>query len=272
MPEADLHTHTTASDGRLSPSSLVRLAAGQGLAAVAICDHDTTDGLDEAIEEAQTAGIEVVPSVEINTDVGFTELHVLGYFIDHRNEVLRQALVFLRDARERRGRQMVAQLQRIGVPVTFEQVLHMSGGGAIGRPHVARALVSAGVAPDINQAFAKYLVRGAPGYVERVRFSPAEAVRLILESGGVPGIAHPAKIGNENLWIDLIPHGLRAIEVLHPDHSVTDVRRYQRAARKRGLLPTGGSDYHGPASGRLSVLGEPCVPLSWVDALRKSAI
>jgi predicted metal-dependent phosphoesterase TrpH len=268
MPEADLHVHTTASDGKASPSEVIRLAAAEGLCAVGICDHDSTNGIDEALEEGKKLGIEVIPGVEINTDCGPTELHILGYFIDHRHPKLQDALNWLRSSREERGRRMVEKLRQIGVHIEFDSVLRASAGGAIGRPHVAAALVEAGYASDINSAFGKYLVRGAPGYVERVRFTPVEAVRLILEAGGIPGIAHPAKIGNENLWIDLIPHGLRCVEVYHPDHSVADQRRYRRMARERGLLITGGSDYHGPESIRFCQIGQPRIPYEHVEALR----
>ncbi|MGQ9525759.1 MAG: PHP domain-containing protein [Armatimonadota bacterium] len=272
MAEADLHVHSTASDGRLRPAELVRMAAEKGLAAIALCDHDSTDGLDEALEEGPAAGVEVVPGVEINTDCGPTELHVLGYFVDHHNDALQSALCRLRGAREERGKRMVERLREIGVRVDFDQVLRAAKGGAVGRPHVAMALVEAGYAADVNAAFGKYLVRGAPGYVERVKFKPAEAVQLVLDAGGVPGIAHPAKIGNENLWIDLIPRGLRCVEVYHPDHSAADVRRYRRMARRRGLLVTGGSDYHGPGVGRFCVLGQSRVPYECVELLRAEAL
>lgn len=272
MAEADLHVHSTASDGRLRPAELVRTAAEKELCAVALCDHDSTDGIDEALEEGRAVGVDVIPGVEINTDCGPTELHVLGYFIDHHSEALQTALRRLRTAREERGRRMVEKLRRVGVRLEFDSVLRAADGGAVGRPHVAMALVEAGYAADINAAFGKYLVRGAPGYVERMKFSPAEAVRLVLSAGGVPGIAHPAKIGNENLWIDLIPRGLRCVEVYHPDHSPADVRRYRRMARERGLLVTGGSDYHGPGVGRFNVLGQCRVPYECVELLRAEAL
>jgi len=248
------------------------MAAEKGLAAIALCDHDSTDGIDEAVEEGRGAGVEVVPGIEINTDCGPTELHVLGYFVDHHSDALQSALRRLRTAREERGRRMVERLRQVGVKVEFDSVLRAAGGGAVGRPHVAMALVEAGYAADINAAFGKYLVRGAPGYVQRMRFSPAEAVRLVLESGGVPGIAHPGKIGDENLWVDLIPRGLRCVEVYHPDHSPADVRRYRRMARERRLLVTGGSDYHGPGAGKFSVLGQSAVPYECVEMLRAEAL
>jgi predicted metal-dependent phosphoesterase TrpH len=242
---ADLHVHTTASDGALTPSEVVRTAAGLGLAAVGIADHDTVDGLDEALQAGIEFGIEVVPAVEISATHGKSEeVHVLGYFTDHHDPELVEKLKVLKGARWDRGRRMVEQLQAAGVPVDFERVAELADGGAIGRPHVARALCELGVVSSMDSAFGRYLVEGAPGYVERYKVSPQEAVRMIIKSGGVACCAHPAKLRNDVLLVQMIEEGLGAIEAYHPDHTAVASRSYSRFAQRRGLIVTGGSDAH----------------------------
>jgi predicted metal-dependent phosphoesterase TrpH len=269
--KADLHIHTTASDGVLSPAELVEESAGLGLAAVGICDHDTVDGIDEALEAGKRFGVEIVPGVEINTDVGIREVHILGYFFDHRSEKFLEHMQKLRDARYLRGRKMVEKLQAAGVPVTLERVREIAGDAPIGRPHVAQAIVETGLVGSINCAFGKYLVRNMPGYVERVKMTPEEAIGIIISAGGVAGIAHPSKIGNDDLIAGLVKAGARAIEVFHSDHSPDVARYYGRVAKKFDLIPTAGSDFHRFDSERTTYPGCVSTDYSIVERLREES-
>ncbi|MER3460489.1 MAG: hypothetical protein C4303_04910, partial [candidate division GAL15 bacterium] len=187
---ADLHTHTTASDGTLSPRELVREACAAGLKVLALTDHDTTEGIREAQGEAARLGIELIPGVELSTHVPGSEVHILGYFVDWHEQQLAGLLRRLRKGRVNRAREMVRRLNQLGVPLTFEDVARHAD-GAVGRPHVARALVAGGYVASFEEAFTRYLARGRPAYVERERFTPEEAVQVILQAGGVPVFAHP---------------------------------------------------------------------------------
>jgi hypothetical protein len=242
---ADLHVHTVASDGALTPTQAVESAAEAGLAAIAITDHDTVGGIDEAIEAGKRLGVEVVPAIEISTMHGDkTEVHVLGYFFDHQDSALLETLEILRNARLERGRQMVENLNMAGVPVSFERVAELAVYGVIGRPHVARAICETGAAFSMDSAFGKYLNEGGVGFVARYKVTPFEAIRLIRSAGGVACCAHPVKLKNMELLSQMIEEGMQAIEVYHPDHTSAISRFYRRFAQKRGLIITGGSDAH----------------------------
>jgi len=268
---ADLHVHTSASDGALSPAQVVSAAAEAGLAAVGITDHDTVAGIDEALEAQESAHVEVVAGVEISTVYGDgAEAHILGYLLNHHHPALVERLRVLKNARWERGRTMVEQLQAVGVPIVFDRVKELADGGAIGRPHVARALCEAGVVSSMDAAFGRYLVEGAPGYVERMKVSPQEAVVMILEAGGVPCCAHPGKLRDDALLADLIGVGLRAIEAYHPDHSAAACRFYDRFARKRGLIVTGGSDAHCISPEHHGGIGSVTVDRSVIDELKQA--
>ncbi|WP_138493120.1 PHP domain-containing protein [Paenibacillus pinistramenti] len=252
---ADLHTHTTASDGLNSPGDNVRIAREKGLSAVAITDHDTAAGIDEALAAGEELGITVVPGVEISTRAEDTEIHVLGYFINHRDPLLLERLQGLRETRGRRNEAILANLQQLGVLLTMEDVLNELGrelkeGESLGRPHIAAAMAAKGYAADIRDAFNRYLAEGAPAYAPAARISPLEAFAWIREAGGVPVIAHPGIYGNDDLVLKLIESGRPGgIEVYHSDHSPEDERRYGEWAERFGLIATGGSDYHGVRNG-----------------------
>ncbi len=267
--KADLHTHTTASDGTLSPRALVREAHRRGLQVLAVTDHDSVDGIAEAEEEATELGVELVAGVELSTDVPGSEVHLLGYFVDWHSESFRQLLRRLRDGRVVRAKEMVRRINQLGIPLTFEEVLKYAD-GAIGRPHVARALVASGYVASVQEAFARYLGRGCPAYVERERFSPEEAVEAIRAAGGVPVFAHPLWGGDPERVARLVKHGLKGIEVYYPDHTPADVLRFLELARRFHLVPTGGSDYHGPGPLSKAELGSQYVPPDAVDALRRA--
>lgn len=256
----------------MTPSNVVETAGRAGLAAIAITDHDTTLGTDEAIQAGNRLGVEVVPAIEISAIHGDkTEVHVLGYFVDHRCPVLQSALETLHNARWERGRRMVEQLNDAGVGVSFERVAQIASGGAIGRPHVARAICEAGAASSMDSAFGRFLQVGGVGYVPRYKVSPFEAIDMIRASGGVACCAHPVKLKDEALLAEMIDAGMRAIEIYHPDHSSAISRYYRRFAEKRGLIVTGGSDAHGFPHDIRPGIGDIAVNYQAVEELRSAS-
>lgn len=265
----DLHAHTTASDGTLSPRELVRLAAQVGVASLAITDHDTVEGVADALDEAARLGIEVIPSVELSTDVPGTEVHILGYFVQWEEKWFRAFLSRLRSDRVARAQEMVRKLDALGVPVTFEEVARHAE-GAIGRPHVARALVERGYVKTFDEAFDRYLGRNSPAYVERARFTPEEAVGMIRRAGGVPVFAHPLSGGDPERIKALVEVGLMGIEAYYPEHTPSQTEFFVALARRFGLVVTGGSDYHGAWVGSGAPLGSQYVPPQAVEELRRA--
>ena len=259
----DLHVHTTASDGTLSPSAAVRSAQANGVAILGIADHDTTEGLREAQEAANGTGLVLVPGVELSVGQGARETHVLGYFVDPDEPELQVVLETLRGARDGRNEGIVQRLKELGAPISLDRVKQISGGGSVGRPHIAKALVEAGHVSSEGEAFGRYLARGKPGYVGRERLSPAEAAVAIRKSGGIPVLAHPAKLGPRRVIEGLLDQGMGGIEVYHSDHTDADADMLLALARERGLLITGGSDSHGPHSDRPIEIGSLDIP-EWV--------
>ncbi|HFC97174.1 MAG TPA: PHP domain-containing protein [Thermosulfurimonas dismutans] len=247
----DLHTHSTASDGTYRPAELVRLAQGEGLYALALTDHDTVEGLSEALSAAKEAGLRFVPGVEISVRFeGSGHCHILGYFVDPENEVLRRTLSLLQRAREERNAKMVEKLQALGVEITLEEVAARAGGGEIGRPHFAALLVEKGVVRSPEEAFEKYLRKGAPAYVPKARLSPEEAFSAIRAGGGIAVLAHPVhlRLSPEELTryvARLKELGLSGIEAYYTDHSPEFTALCLELARRFELVPTGGSDFHG---------------------------
>lgn len=245
----DLHTHSTASDGLFAPAELVRLAREAGLTRIGLVDHDTTDGLAEAIAAGEQYGVAVVPGIEVNTDLPNKqgEVHVLGYYVEYENPSFQASLRLIRDARERRGERMVELLREQGVNITWQRVREIAQ-GAVGRPHVARALIEQGYADDVSEAFDKYLSPGRPGYVPRYKLAPVDAVRFIKSARGVPALAHPAHIPElePHVLPELVMAGLQGLECYYGEYDDATVKRLLRLADTYGLVPTGGSDYHGP--------------------------
>jgi len=248
----DLHLHTTASDGQYSPEAVVQNARKLALTVIAITDHDTIDGIAPAQAEARRTGalppIRVLPGIELSAEDEAGDVHILGYCFDPESSVLRDRLSDFRTQRYSRGQQMVAKLAALGMPLTWESVLSQASDGeaiaAIGRPHVARALVAAGYVESVRDAFDRYLHHGGPAYVARL--SPEEAVELIHAAGGAAVLAHPGLLPDPLAMIDrLVPVGLDGIEVMHPKNPA-DVRLNLLARASRyDLIVTGGSDFHG---------------------------
>lgn len=271
MSRADLHVHTTASDGVLTPTQAVEEAARAGLIAVALADHDTVDGVPEAVAAGKVGGVEVVPALELSSDIGPVEVHILGYFVDWRSDKLRDHLKRLRKGRLERAKKIVEKLRALGVEVTLERVLEIAGSGSVGRPHIAQALCESGTVDSINSAFGRYLIKGAPAFVERPRLTPYDSIAMVIDAGGVPGLAHPNKMGRDNMILGLVKIGLQAIEVYHTDQAPDVARHYQALARKFGLIATGGSDAHGLSPEGKSQIGTVTVDIGVVEELRRAA-
>jgi predicted metal-dependent phosphoesterase TrpH len=247
MPRVDLHLHSTASDGRFPPAAVVRKAAGAGIAVIALTDHDTVDGVPEAIEAALAfPGMRLIPGVEISTDTPAGEVHILGYFINHTDAQLRTALEKMRNSRWERARRMVLRLGELGCPIDLERVREIAGEGAVGRPHVAQALMEMGHVASFREAFNRFIGRNGPAHVERDKLTPAEAVALVVRSGGLPVLAHPLTAEDpESILDDLKASGLVGLEAHYGGYSKEDTVRLAAIARRHDLVTTGGTDFHG---------------------------
>lgn len=266
----DLHTHSTASDGELTPPELVRLALERGLTTIALTDHDSIAGIDAARQAARDTSLEVIPGVELSADVPQGEVHILGYFVDWHDARFLAMLVKFRDGRYGRAEKMTKKLASLGAPISFERVKEIAGDAAIGRPHVAQALVEAGHVATVTEAFDKYIGRSGPAYVEHFRLTPEDAVALILSAGGVPVLAHPREVTD---WVfPLVKAGLLGLEVYYGMYDDMTRAELARLAKQYGLIATGGSDFHGlNKMGHMGGLGETPVPPDVVEKLRKKA-
>jgi len=246
----DLHTHSWFSDGTKSPTELVQLAANSGVSAIAITDHDTMDGVDEAMAVSSEFGVEVVPGLEVSVIHKKKPLHILGYFMDPADSKLAAALSVLQEARDRRNAKIIAKLQAVGVAATVEELKKISGIGQTGRPHIAKLLVNHGLVRSIPQAFDEYLKKDAKAYVARFAYSAEEAISFITEAGGLAVLAHPIQVDKTlNSLVTLLPvlksYGLDGIEAYYPTQKKKMRKRIRMFARENDLLLTGGSDYHG---------------------------
>lgn len=259
----DLHSHSTASDGALAPEEVVATAARAGLSALALTDHDTLAGVAAAKEAGERLGVRIVAGVELSLMDGEKEVHMLGLHIA-RVDVLQAELEAVRDSRKSRAEQIVAKMNALGVPVTIGAVFAEAAGGAVGRPHIARALIAGGWVRDQREAFDRYLGAGRPANVEKQRITIADGIRLIHECGGIAVIAHPGGDGRRERVEPLIALGLDGLEVKHPGHSGEDTLRIGALADHFGLVKSGGSDWHGASSGP-RVLGGMQVPEAWLE-------
>jgi predicted metal-dependent phosphoesterase TrpH len=271
MGRVDLHIHTTASDGVLSPAQVVRVALDKGLEAVAITDHDTTDGVDQAMAAARGERLEVIPGIELSAEEGPREVHVLGYYIDHQDQTLQERLAVLRRARRERAWKMVKKLETTGAPISWERVLEIAGEtSAFGRPHIAQALLERGYVGSVNEAFDRYIGLRGPAYVSRYKLTPAEAVKMIADAQGLPVLAHPR--GQEDVIPTLSALGLVGLEAYYPSYSEGERELLARLAASHNLITTGGSDFHGYNGGDPALsLGEVPVPLEALSRLRALA-
>ena len=255
--------HSTASDGSRAPGDVVREAKRVGLCAIALTDHDTLDGLAEAETVGRELGVRVVRGVELSAVEGDVETHILGLHLGDATE-LEARLVALREMRRTRAERIVAKLNDLGVRVAFAAVLEQSAGGAIGRPHVARALIAEGWAVDFRDAFERYLGNGKPAYVGKDRLAVRDAIGLIHGTGGIAVLAHPASGGTRERVEQFVREGIDGIEVRHPSHSSEDIARLGALVEHFSLVPSGGSDWHGASDGP-RVLGMMKVPRAWLE-------
>ncbi|HSW57255.1 MAG TPA: PHP domain-containing protein [Dehalococcoidales bacterium] len=269
MSKVDLHIHTSASDGKYSAAEIVRKAWEAGLTHIAICDHDSIDGIMPALEAAKEfPGLTVIPGVEINTDIPAGEMHVLGYLFEYQNQELHDHLIRLRNSRVERARKMIGKLRGLGVKIDYERVEELAAGGSLGRPHIAQALLERGYVNNFREAFIKYIGRGSPAYIERDKITPVEAVKLIVRAGGTPVLAHPFTSENyEQLITKLIPAGLLGLEAYYNNYTPEQVQDILRVATGHNLIVTGGSDYHGLEGLNEPPLGSVEVPLETVNGL-----
>jgi len=277
MGYVDLHLHTTASDGVKTPAEIVRYAKAKGLQAIAITDHDTIEGLEEGLSEGKKIDFEVIPGIEISAEHSPGSMHLLGFFIDIHHPLLNDRLGYLQKARAERNPKIVEKLNQLGIDVSYEEVLKASGGGQVGRPHVAQVLFEKGYVRSFQEAFERFLKKGAPAYVEKLRFTAKESIHFINEAKGVAVLAHPNTLSMngyselENLIIQLVKEGLKGIEVYYPEHSALEVAQYRILAERYGLLMTGGTDYHGMEKNGLEIgvaRGEMKLPYSLVEGLK----
>ena len=247
----DLHVHTTASDGTMSPTEVVRYAKEKGLQTIAITDHDTIEGIAEGLQEGRKLGLEVIPGVELSVDFAKGTMHLLGYYIDHTSAELLEKLTIVQQARAERNLKIVEKLQGLGIDIDLSEVKEAPEHGQIGRPHFAYTMVQKGYVQNIQDAFDRYLRKGGPAYVEKFKFSPEEAMSVIHKAGGITVLAHPFTTNQlqlqdlELVIVDLKEKGLDGIETYYPEHSEGQTRLYRHLAEKYGLVITGGSDFHG---------------------------
>lgn len=271
----DLHTHSTFSDGSLSPVELVERAQQAGLTAIALTDHDGMLGIDVFMEACGRVGIRGVPGVEISVDFGPGTLHMLGFFMDHRQPAVETALLKLRGSRKERNGRILEKLNQLGMALTWDEVAAFSKEDVIGRPHFAKALIQKGYVKDKDEAFNRLLGKGKPAYVDRYRLTAAESIDMIRGAGGVPVLAHPFTLGYQRNRLrefvgELARLGLQGLEVYYAEHNVEQQRYCLAIAQETGLALSGGSDFHGDLnpSVRLGVgFGSLNVPDEWVDLL-----
>ncbi|HEY4321781.1 MAG TPA: PHP domain-containing protein [Gemmatimonadales bacterium] len=265
----DLHCHSTASDGLLAPAAVVAVAARAGLAAIALTDHDTTAGLDEARTAGALLGVRVVGGCEFSVAAPWGEMHLLGYFIEPGDAEIEAVLTVARGDRVRRAREMVTRLVGLGIPITYDDVAAAAGDAAVGRPHVARALLARGQVQTIQQAFDRYIGRGRPAYIDKALPTLAETASLVHRKGGLVSAAHLKSFGTESNLRTMKGEGLDAVETRHPSHQGDYLATITDAAIAVGLLRTGGSDWHGESEteGSHAALGSMGVPDEWLDLL-----
>ena len=265
----DLHTHTIYSDGLLGPEDLVAEAARRGLTAVGVTDHDTLGGIERALDAGRQHGVEVVPGAELSCTVNGLDVHILGYYLDHRAQAVVDFFVMMRRHRALRAKGMVALMSEMGHRVSFERVRLIAGDGAIGRPHVAQAMVEEGVVPSVDQAFRRFIGYDGPAYVPKTKVTPEEGIEFIKRYNGVAVVAHPGTYHDDNAVYAAILAGADGLEVWHTDHDKRAVAHYDELAQKNGLLMTGGSDCHGGRKGGRVFLGEVAIPYKYLAAVKR---
>jgi len=275
----DLHTHSTASDGTMSPAALAAYAREKKLEALALTDHDTVEGLAEALAAGAQNGLEVVPGIEISAEYPDSALHILGYYIDSTSPAFLKNISVLQQARADRNPGIVKKLQALGLQIEYDEIIAEAGGGQVGRPHFAQVLIKKGYVKTPKEAFDRYLAKGAPAYSDKFRFPPGEAIGHIRNAGGIPVLGHPSTLNLpgirelESFVGAMVDHGLMGIEVYYSDHSASQIKVYEGIAQKFGLLITGGSDFHGYSIKGIDLgtgRGNLQVPYACLEGLKKA--
>lgn len=271
MEKSDLHIHTTASDGLLTPEEVVRWARVKRLKAVAITDHDTVNGIDAAIAAAEKYNIEVVPGIEFSTVYDDEEIHILGYYIAYGEQWFLEMLEKIHNSRYERASKIIGKLNDMGVNITLDEVIKIAEDGILGRPHIARAMIDKGYMSSIKEAFKNYIGKGCPAYVERYKLSCAEAVDVIKRLGGISVLAHPGLIRNRSYITQIVKLGIDGIEVYHSKHDEDTTREALNIAKSYNLFITGGSDCHGMKVNDEPILGNFSVDYKYVEKLKAEA-
>jgi len=261
---ADLHIHTQASDGWLTPDMAVEQAKDAGLAAISIADHDSVSGIEAAIWAGKKHGVEVIPGVELSSGFEGRELHLLGYFVDWRDKKFQDKLLTIQEARVDRAKRILNRLRNLNINISYNVVIVIAG-GTVGRPHIAKALLDRGYVRTVQEAFEKYLGIDRPAYVEKYPLSPAEAMRIIHKAGGISALAHPVFSRTDEVLPELVDQGLQAIEVYHSRHDAMATRHFEELAKKYDLLIVGGSDAHG----REVPVGAVKIPYELVEKMKE---
>jgi predicted metal-dependent phosphoesterase TrpH len=262
MGKIDLHVHTNSSDGKYSPSEIVAIAACNGVTLLAITDHDTVNGVREAQLAARAfPEMRIIAGVEISSHAPGSEVHILGYFVNIENADFLKQMAILNSSRIERATAMVAKLKAIGLDINIERVRQLAGAGSIGRPHIAQALIEKGYVNSFQEVFTRYLGQGCPAYVERIKLSPTEAIKLILRNGGLPVLAHPTTVCEyESVIAKSVTHGLAGLECYYGDYPTEQRNELSALAKRYSLITTGGSDFHGIDGSTEVMLGEAGVP------------
>jgi predicted metal-dependent phosphoesterase TrpH len=268
----DLHTHTTYSDGILTPEELLQKATGVGLAAISITDHDSIDGCIEAREFSKEYSVEIIDGIEFSCYEDGKEYHILGYNFDIGNPELLRYVAEFREERYIRAEKIVAKLNTLDIAISFEQVEAKAGKAPIARPHVASVLNEMEIVPSLKEAFWKYLAEGKPAYEPKSNFSISQALKVINKAGGVAVLAHPGKYLSQEELSKIIKIGIDGIEVLHPSHDQAAINFYKKTASQYWLLATGGSDYHGNREYDDENFGKYIMPYSVVDSIKYHSI
>jgi len=271
MKFADLHIHTNYSDSTLSPEEIVLKAVDQGLSCIAIADHDTVDGIIPVQKAAASCDLEVVPAIELSSELENQDIHILGYFIDYKSMAFKVKLAEIQDVRIKRIEEMIEKLKVFGIDnITAEEVCELNKSNAVGRPHLAMILEKKGWVKSLQQAFNKYLAEGAPAYVKKYKQTPYEAIELIQKNGGVAVLAHPMVTKRDEIIPSLVKAGLRGLEVYYPNCPESVKEYYEKVAKKHNLIATGGSDAHG--EGKMNTyIGKAKVSYAAVEQLKEAS-
>lgn len=273
MSRIDLHIHSTASDGKYSPADIVHKAVERGMTIIALADHDTVAGIKPVLSAAAAfPQLKVIPAVEISTDTPEGEVHILGYFLDYDDHNLKTILAKMQQSRQNRAQGMVAKLGKLGIHIEWQRVQEIACDGAIGRPHIAQAMLEKGYITSIKEAFTKYISRDRPAYVEWEKITPQEAVVLLLRTKGLPVLAHPLTINNPETMVSKLKEtGLVGMEVYYNSYTTDEISKLAGVAAKYNLITTGGSDYHGLDDSVETMIGTPDVPLWPIEQLMAMA-